>query len=220
MFSSCFLRKCTISNILSFLFWFSKTEFLCSPGCPGIHLLYQADLELREIWDCLCLPSAGIKGVHQHTQHSLSFLFVLKIGQLRSKSAGLFYNYHQKQALEGCISWASGTHTWTGFQLGNIGWDNPNSSRNFVGRGLASLYPHHQCANWPGSRTCGHPHDSWQWSGSLACLLSPSLASLLYLWWWHSSLSQKKPFFTAGLKETQETTVSENLAAGPGHSIG
>lgn len=31
---------------------------------------------------------------------------------------------------------------------------------------------------------------------------------------------RKKHFLTAGLKETQETMVSENLAAGPGHSIG
>jgi hypothetical protein len=32
---------------LVFGFWFFKTEFLCSPGCPGTHFVDQAGLELR-----------------------------------------------------------------------------------------------------------------------------------------------------------------------------
>ncbi|GAB1294594.1 DNA topoisomerase 2-binding protein 1 [Apodemus speciosus] len=35
---------------------------LCSPGCPGTHSVDQAGLELQKS-ACLCLPSAGIKGV-------------------------------------------------------------------------------------------------------------------------------------------------------------
>jgi hypothetical protein len=37
---------------------------LCSPGCPGTHSVDQAGLELK--FTCLCLPSAGIKGVLYH----------------------------------------------------------------------------------------------------------------------------------------------------------
>jgi hypothetical protein len=36
-----------------------------SPGCPGTHSVDQVGLELRKI-TCLCLPSAGIKGVSHH----------------------------------------------------------------------------------------------------------------------------------------------------------
>ena len=42
---------------------------LCSPGWPGSHCIDQAGLKLKRS-DCLCLPSAGIKGVHHHTQPS------------------------------------------------------------------------------------------------------------------------------------------------------
>jgi hypothetical protein len=38
---------------------------LYSPGCPGTHSVDQAGLELRNP-PSLCLPSAGIKGVHHH----------------------------------------------------------------------------------------------------------------------------------------------------------
>lgn len=87
-------------------------------------------------------------------------------------------------------------NTCTGFQPENTDWDTPNSSRNFVGMrpSILCMPPTpHQCANWP---------------GSLTCLLSPSLSSLLFsppFLEWHSSLSQRTPFCTAGLKETQET---------------
>jgi hypothetical protein len=47
---------------------------LCSPGCPGIHFVDQAGLELRI--HLPCLPSAGIKGVRHHAW-LLFFCFVL-----------------------------------------------------------------------------------------------------------------------------------------------
>jgi hypothetical protein len=38
---------------------------LCSLGCPGTHFVDQASLELRKS-TCLCLLSAGIKGMCHH----------------------------------------------------------------------------------------------------------------------------------------------------------
>jgi hypothetical protein len=38
---------------------------LYSPGCPGTHFVDQAGLETQKS-SCLCLPSAGIKGVRHH----------------------------------------------------------------------------------------------------------------------------------------------------------
>ena len=43
------------------------------PGCPGTHFVDQAGLELRNP-ACLCLPSAGIKGVHHHRPAVFVFL--------------------------------------------------------------------------------------------------------------------------------------------------
>ena len=37
----------------------------CSPGCPGTHSIDQGSFELRRT-SCLCLPSAGIKGMYYH----------------------------------------------------------------------------------------------------------------------------------------------------------
>jgi hypothetical protein len=51
-----------------FLFFvFRDRVSLYSPGCPGTHFVDQAGLELRNI-ACLCLPSAGIKGVCHHAR--------------------------------------------------------------------------------------------------------------------------------------------------------
>jgi hypothetical protein len=36
--------------------------FLCNLGCPGTHSVDQAGLKSA----CLCLPSAGSKGMHHH----------------------------------------------------------------------------------------------------------------------------------------------------------
>ena len=44
-----------------------ETGFLCSFGvCPGTPSVDQAGLTVTEISVCLCLPSAGIKGMHHH----------------------------------------------------------------------------------------------------------------------------------------------------------
>lgn len=54
---------------------FSETGVsLRSPGCPGTHCVNQASLELSEI-HCLCTPSAGITGMHHHTQQGYIFIF-------------------------------------------------------------------------------------------------------------------------------------------------
>jgi hypothetical protein len=44
-----------------FCFVFRDRDSLCSPGCPGTHSVDQAGLGQRST--CLCLPSAGIKGM-------------------------------------------------------------------------------------------------------------------------------------------------------------
>jgi hypothetical protein len=59
--------------VLFFVFW--DRVSLCSPGCPGTHFVDQAGLELRtQKSACLCLASAGIKGVHHHTGHLATFV--------------------------------------------------------------------------------------------------------------------------------------------------
>jgi hypothetical protein len=56
---------------LFFVFW--DRVSLCSPGCPGTHFVDQAGLWTQKS-ACLCLPSAGIKGVHHYTRLRRSFL--------------------------------------------------------------------------------------------------------------------------------------------------
>jgi hypothetical protein len=51
------------SYSLQFFFW--DRVSLCSPDCPGTHSLDQAGPWTQKC-TCLCLPSAGIKGVCQH----------------------------------------------------------------------------------------------------------------------------------------------------------
>ena len=54
----------------SFFFFvvFRDRVSLCSSGCPGTHLVDQAGLKLRNLPASVCLPSAGIKGVHHHAR--------------------------------------------------------------------------------------------------------------------------------------------------------
>ena len=57
----------TLSGNLFFgllCFAFSRV-FLCSPGCPETGSVDEAGLELKSS-ACLCLSSAGIKGVGHH----------------------------------------------------------------------------------------------------------------------------------------------------------
>jgi hypothetical protein len=71
-----------IPFFFSFLFFFFFFFFLVfrdrvslySPGCPGTHAVDQAGLELRNPPACLCLSSAGIKGVHHHLPSKNIFL--------------------------------------------------------------------------------------------------------------------------------------------------
>jgi hypothetical protein len=41
------LPRSFVVVVLVFFFWFFKTGFLCSSGCPGTHSVDQAGLELR-----------------------------------------------------------------------------------------------------------------------------------------------------------------------------
>jgi hypothetical protein len=64
---------CHMKILVSILFFSFVCLFVCfrdrvslySPGCPGTHSVDQADLTQKST--CLCLPSAGIKGVRHHT---------------------------------------------------------------------------------------------------------------------------------------------------------
>jgi hypothetical protein len=57
-----------------------------SSGCPGTHFVDQAGLELKKSAR-LCLPSAGIKGVHHHgPAYSRSFSLALRNGDGWKKS--------------------------------------------------------------------------------------------------------------------------------------
>jgi hypothetical protein len=56
-----------------FLIYLFRAEFLlCSPSCSGTYYVDQAGLEFTKI-HCLCLLSAGIKGVHHY---QLAFLIL------------------------------------------------------------------------------------------------------------------------------------------------
>jgi hypothetical protein len=55
------------------LFCFEKgCPCATSPGHLGLAFVVQAGLKLTEICACLCLPSAGIKGVRHHAQPNIS----------------------------------------------------------------------------------------------------------------------------------------------------
>jgi hypothetical protein len=60
-------------NYLLFLFKFFKTGFLCSPGCPGIHSVDQAGLELRDL-PASASQVLGLKAWATTAQPSLSLL--------------------------------------------------------------------------------------------------------------------------------------------------
>jgi hypothetical protein len=75
------------SAVCRFFFWGEGVEFetlsLCSPGCPGTHS--------RPGWPqtqksaCLCLPSAGIKGVCHHCL-ALCVVFETRFSRLPDRS--------------------------------------------------------------------------------------------------------------------------------------
>jgi hypothetical protein len=60
-------------NVFFFFFLvFQDRVSLYSPGCPGAHFVDQAGPDLRNP-ACLCLLSAGIKGVHHHARLLMYF---------------------------------------------------------------------------------------------------------------------------------------------------
>jgi hypothetical protein len=62
-----------------FGFWFFQDRVsLYSTGCPGTHFVDQAGLETQKS-ACLCLPSAGIKGVRHHARQRI-FLITTCMG--------------------------------------------------------------------------------------------------------------------------------------------
>jgi hypothetical protein len=73
LFLLCVFMVCLFVCLFVFIFLvFRDRVSLCSPGCPGTHSVDQTGLELKKS-ACLCLPSAGIKGVRHHARLSLVF---------------------------------------------------------------------------------------------------------------------------------------------------
>ena len=70
------------SLIFFFVCGFRVSISLCHPCCHGTYYVDQAVLNLQRS-ACLCLPSAVIKSVHQHTHPKgfLSHLHLLQIEQ-------------------------------------------------------------------------------------------------------------------------------------------
>ena len=65
---------------------FQDSVSLCSPDCPGIRSVDQAGLKLTDISICLCLLSAGIKGVCHHHPYVIKVLKKKRKEQRKHKS--------------------------------------------------------------------------------------------------------------------------------------
>ena len=64
-----------ITSLFFFFFFFWDRVSLCNPGCPGTH---SVDRPQTQKPTCLCLPSAGIKGMcHHHPALLFFFSFLL-----------------------------------------------------------------------------------------------------------------------------------------------
>lgn len=63
------------------------TLALCSPGCSGTRSVGQAGLKTQRC-ACLCLPGAGIKGVHHHVRVCMSSFKGLGIFKIHLVHAG------------------------------------------------------------------------------------------------------------------------------------
>jgi hypothetical protein len=55
---------------------FQDRVSLCSPGCPGTHSVDQAGPRTQR-FACLCLSSAGIKGMCHHCPARLHYTFIV-----------------------------------------------------------------------------------------------------------------------------------------------
>lgn len=75
-----FLYRDCSSVLMHQLFFvlFQDSISLYGPGWLRIHYVGQTDFKLRE--SCLCLLSAGVKGVHHHTSLTLTFLIRMDVG--------------------------------------------------------------------------------------------------------------------------------------------
>jgi hypothetical protein len=60
-------RTITVVVIIIVVVFFRDKVSLCSPGCPGTRSVDQAKLALNSRLAYFWLPSAGIKGMCQHT---------------------------------------------------------------------------------------------------------------------------------------------------------
>jgi hypothetical protein len=65
-----------VLSVCLILFWFFKARFLCvALAVLELNSVVQADLELKRS-ACLCLPSAGIKGMCHHAWQSIFYIYI------------------------------------------------------------------------------------------------------------------------------------------------
>jgi hypothetical protein len=57
---------CFFLLLLFVCLFFQDRVSLCSPCCPGTHSFCRPGWPRTQKSACLCLPSAGIKGIHHH----------------------------------------------------------------------------------------------------------------------------------------------------------
>jgi hypothetical protein len=70
-------RLSPLCSTVDLLDIFQDRASLCSPGCPGTHS--RSGWPQTQRSPCLCLPSAGIKGVCHH--HLADFLLLIGVPQ-------------------------------------------------------------------------------------------------------------------------------------------
>jgi hypothetical protein len=68
----CFVLFCFVLFCFVFVFVFRDRVSLYNPGCPGTHFVDQGWPQTQKSV-CLCLLSAGIKGVRHHAWPKVTF---------------------------------------------------------------------------------------------------------------------------------------------------
>jgi hypothetical protein len=81
--SRCIIRR-PLTDFFFFLVFRDRVS-LYSPGYPGTHFVDQAGPRTQKS-TCLCLPSAGIKGVHHHDGLEPTFVLGVEVVLLRPMS--------------------------------------------------------------------------------------------------------------------------------------
>ena len=96
-------RWCIFSfqNLFLFKKNFRDRVSLCSLGCPGTHSVDQAAQTQRSA--CLCLPSAGIKGVRHHTRLQIYFLGLANPCILKFRQLLLKFYFICMRIFPGCV---------------------------------------------------------------------------------------------------------------------